>query len=69
MRGPANPASSHSCMLMSDMARKAPSDTSAINAMAGVRDGHAVPVIRGRDLGRKLLIRMPPNKQLTNSGS
>ena len=40
-----------------------------ITAMAGVRVGHLVPLKRGKLSGIKLVIRMPANRQVTNSGS
>ena len=67
--GPARSIRVHSCMLMSDIARKVPSDTSATSAIAGFRAGHSVPVIRGHDLGRTLVRMMPANRQVTNIGN
>ena len=45
--GPARSIKVQSCMLIKDMARKVPSDRSAIRATAGFRFGHDVPVKRG----------------------
>lgn len=38
-------------MLISDIARKVPRETSAIRVMVGVRLGHFVPLICGKDSG------------------
>ena len=49
--GPARSIRVHSCILISDIARKVPSEISAISAMAGVRLGHLVPEMRAADDG------------------
>jgi hypothetical protein len=67
--GPARSASVHSCMLMSDIARKVPSAMSAITAIAVVRAGQRLPVMRGKFRGIRLVMRMPANRQGTNSGN
>ena len=56
-------------MLISDMARKVPSAISAIRAIDGVRLGQRVPLMRGKLSGIRLVMRMPANRQVTNSGS
>jgi len=64
--GTAKLTSELNCMLISDMARKAPWDTSAINAMAGVRQGH--DFFLNKDIGAVFVKTMPANKQLTKRG-
>ena len=47
---------------MRDMARKHPKEISAISAMAGVRLGQAMPEMRGKLLGTRLVRMMPGEK-------